>query len=157
MKVFRLNERVDRPRFSNREDPIFKLKAFLEPGSKVRVLNSLNKETFAVTKTVNGKTIVQVYPQQRVLIPTGLVFDVPLGSVVKVYADETASFKKGIVLVNGIDLIKHGNNDETFVMIYNISDAVTTIEDGESIAQAMLEKIIPYDITEIMQIPTEAV
>lgn len=154
MKVSRLNQTVDRPKFSNREDPIFKLKAFLEPGNKVRVLSSLNKETFTIVKTVNDKSLIQIYPQQRILIPTGLMFDVPAGSVLKIYADELISFKKGIILVNGIDLIKHGNNDEANIMIYNMSDAVVTIENGEIVAQAMLEKIIPYDITEI---PTEAV
>jgi dUTP pyrophosphatase len=154
MKVFRLNKKAERPKFSNRADPIFNMKACLEPNTKVSILNSLNKETFALTKVVNGKTVIQVYPQQRLLIPTGLAFEVEAESVLKIYTHEEASFKKGLILVNGISLIKHGNSEECHVMIYNISDAVTVIEHGENIAQATLEKIIPFDITEI---PTEAV
>jgi dUTPase len=154
MKIFRLNKRAERPNFFNRADPIFNMKACFEPNTKVCILNSLNKETFALTKVINGKTVVQVYPQQRVLIPTGLSFDVPVESVLKIYTHDEASFKKGLVLVNGISLIKHGYTEECYVMIYNISDAVAVVEDGENIAQATLEKIIPYDITEM---PTEAV
>lgn len=157
MKVFRLNKKVERPKFVNRADPIFNMKACLEPGDRVRILNSLNKETFSITKIVNGKTILQVYPQQRILIPTGLAFDVPEGSILKVYANKETSFKKGLVLVNGVDLIKYGDRDEVCILIYNMSDAVTTIEDGEIIANATLEKIIPYDITEVTEMPTEAV
>lgn len=154
MKIFRLNTRAERPKFSNRADPIFNVKACLEPNTKIRILNSLNKETFALTKVINRKTVIQVYPQQRVLIPTGLSFDVPSESVLKIYTHDEACFKKGLVLVNGTSLVKHGFTEEYFVMIYNISDAVAVVEDGESIAQATLEKIIAYDITEI---PTEAV
>lgn len=157
MKIFRLNERVERPKFSNRADPIFNVRAHLEPNSRVQILNALNKETFTLTKVVNGKTIVQVYPQQRMLIPTGLIFDVPVASVLKIYSHDETSFKKGLVLVNGINLIKHGYTEEAHIMIYNMSDAVTTIEDKEFIGQAILEKIVPYDITEVKEIPTEAV
>jgi dUTPase len=154
MKVFRLNQKAIRPVFLNRKNPTFDIKACFDLNVKIRVLNSLNKETFSLTKSINGKTVIQVYPQQRILIPTGLIFEVPAEHALKIYTSPEASNKSGVVLVNGIDMIKPDYVDEVFILLHNITDAVTTIEDGDCIAQAMLEKAVPCDITEVTERPS---
>jgi dUTPase len=156
MKVFRLNEKAKRPVFLNRKSPTFDIKACFDLNTKIRVLNSLNKETFSLTKKVNEKIVIQVYPQQRILIPTGLIFEVPAEHALKIYSNPETSNKKGLVLVNGIDMIKPDYVDEVFVLLHNVTDAVTTIEDGDCIAQAMLEKAVPCDITEVTERPSLA-
>ena len=153
MKVFRLNEKATRPVFSNRKSPTFDIKACFDPNTKIKILNSLNKETFSLTKKANEKIVVHVYPQQRILIPTGLIFEVPADHTLKIYSSPEASNKRGLVLVNGIDMIKPDYVDEVFILLHNITDAVTTIEDGDYIAQAMLEKAVPCDITEVTERP----
>jgi dUTPase len=154
MKVFRLNEKAVRPVFLDRKTPTFDIKACLEPNSKIRVLNSLNKETFLLTRKVNEKLVIQVYPQQRVFVPTGLIFEIPAEHALKIYSSPDTSNKTGLVLVNGIDMIKPDYVNEVFILLHNITDAVTTVEDGECIAQAMLEKAIPCDITEVTERPS---
>jgi dUTPase len=157
MKVFRANKNAIKPVFDRPENAIFNLKACFEPNSKVRLINPLNKKTYTPTKIYGGKTCVQVYPQQRILIPTGLTFDVPSDCVLKLYSDPDVSNEKGLVLSNGVELIKFGLNEELHVMITNITDGVSVIETGGNIALGQLEKMLTYSISEITKLPSDDV
>ena len=157
MKVFRKNKNAVKPTFTRHEDAIFDVKACIEPSSRVGLINSLGKITYAPAKTIKGKTAVQVYPQQRMLIPTGLVFDVPDDCVLKLYSHPDVSNKKGLILSSGIELIRSGSSDEVYVMVVNITDGVTVVETGENIALGQLEKMLAYSITEITELPSDDV
>lgn len=156
MKVFRLNEKAETPKIKE-GSTCFDIKACLDFGNKIRFFNPLNKETYTPVKSVNGKIGVQLYPQQRMLIPTGIQFNIPKNNVLKIYSLQELVFKKGVNLANGVEIINSSYDGELFVLVQNLSDAVAVIEDGESIAQAMLEKVTSYDITDATKIPTEAV
>ncbi len=157
MKVFRKNENAVRPTFKNHKDAVFNLKACFEPGDRVRLLNPLNKETYAPAKVVQGKTVVQVYPQQRMLIPTGLIFFIPDDCVLKMYSHPSISKTKGLMLSSGVELVRHGDNGEVHVMITNVTDGVSLIETGEDISLAQLEKMHEYSISEITELPSDDV
>lgn len=147
MKVFRLNENANIPELIE-GSACFEIKACLDFGSRVRFFNPLNKETYTPVKNINGKVGVQVYPQQRMMIPTGLRFDVPKNSVLKIYSLHDTVFKKGVNLANGVEIVNFNYDGELYVLIQNLSDAVAVIENSESIAQGILEKIAAYDLKE---------
>lgn len=149
MKIFRKNENAIRPTFTNHKDAVFNIKACFNLGDKIHLLNPLNKQTYIPAKNVNSKTVVQIYPQQRMLIPTGLVFDIPDDRVLKLYSHPDISKSKGLILLAGVELVRSGNNDEVHVMITNITDGVALIETGENIALGQLEKMLEYSITEL--------
>lgn len=157
MKVFRKNENAVRPTFTNHKDAVFNLKACFEIGDRVRLLNPLNKETYTPAKTIRGKTVVQVYPQQRMLIPTGMIFDIPDDCVLKLYSHPDVSKTKGLILSTGVELVRNGDSGEVHVMITNITDGVSIVETGENIALAQLEKMHEYSISEITELPSDDV
>jgi dUTP pyrophosphatase len=153
MKIFRLNERAQIPEFATTGSACFDLKACLDLDAKIVCYNPLNKETYVPVKHINGKVGVQLYPQQRILMPTGLILDIPKGHMVKIYPRSGTALKKGLVLGNGTGIIDSDYVEELFVMLHNTSDGVAVIEDGERIAQAMLEKILTYDLAEVKTRP----
>jgi dUTP pyrophosphatase len=154
MKIFRLNEKAQIPEFATEGSACFDLKARLDLNAKLICYNPLNKETNVPVKIINGKVGVQLYPQQRMLVPTGLIFDIPKGHVLKLFPRSGSALKKGLVLGNGTGIIDSDYVEELFVVIHNISDAVAVIEDGERIAQAMLEKTLTYDLVEVKTRPS---
>lgn len=155
MKVFRLNEKAELPQFATEGSACFDLKARIDIGQKIRFFNPLNKETYSQVKMMNGKVCVQLYPQQRMMIPTGLIFNIPKNHVLKIYPRSSIAFKKGLTLANGTGIIDSDYVEELFILVENKTDAVIVIEDGERIAQAMLEKTLTYDLVEVKTRPSQ--
>jgi dUTP pyrophosphatase len=157
MRVFRLNERAELPKFNNGSSHTgyLDIKACFDNNRKIVFYNALNKESVTPTRIINGKVCIQIYPQQKVLVPTGLIFEIPENHVLKIYPRYESSLKKGLVLGNGTTIISSYYVEETFVPLHNLSDAVAIIEDGETIAHAMLEQTSLYKIEEIEERPTD--
>ena len=76
----------------------------------------------------------------RVMVPTGLILDIPKGYSVRVYSRSGMSLKQGLVLVNSVGIIDSDYVDELFVLLTNVSDNSQWILPGDRIAQAELVK-----------------
>lgn len=155
MRVFRLNKRAELPSYATSGSGCFDLRACFDLSTRVVFYNALNKESLAPVRLIGGKLCIQTYPQQRVLVPTGLVFDIPEGFTMKVYPRSGLSLKKGLVLGNSTGIIDSDYVEETFVILYNMSDAVVFIEDGERVAQAMLVQTPRVEFVEADERPSQ--
>lgn len=89
-----------------------------------------------------------VMPGDRVLVPTGLIFDIPNEFSVRIHARSGLSLKKGLVLVNSEGVIDADYVEETMVMLTNISDSHIFIENLERVAQGELVRKEHYLIAE---------
>lgn len=81
---------------------------------------------------------LEVFPSERVLIPTGLIFDIPEGWSMRIHPRSGLSFKKGIALSNCEGVIDADYHLQTFVSVINVSDMTYRISHGERIAQLEL-------------------
>lgn len=153
MNVFRLNQRAEIPTQTSDRPGQFDIKACLDLGSKVSYHNSVNKENFVPVRVISGNVCVQIYPSQRFAIPTGLIFDIPEGHILRLMSTASVTLKKGLVIVDGTGII-NPHSGEAFVTLHNISDTPAIINDGESIALGMLEYALVYDITETSERPS---
>ena len=77
-------------------------------------------------------------PGERALVPTGLYFEVPEGYEAQVRARSGLAIKKGIGLVNGIGTIDADYRGEVKVPLINWGDEDFVINDGERIAQVVI-------------------
>jgi dUTP pyrophosphatase len=89
-----------------------------------------------------------------VLVPTGLIFDIPEGFSLRIHARSGLSLKEGLVLANSEAVIDSDYVDEVFVLLYNRSSVGRTIRIGERIAQAELVESVQYTIKETKKQPT---
>jgi dUTP pyrophosphatase len=150
LKIRRLDETAKTPEFYHRS-PCFDLKASLSFGKKVKTFNPWNKEVDVPVK-MNGRVLgIQVHPGYRVMVPTGLSFEVGTNEVLKIYSQGQLAVNRGLMLVDGVTIIDCRYPNEVFIHLYNTSDGPITINDGDSIAQAILETIEPYEIEEISE------
>lgn len=141
MKIYKINPRAEIPAYATEGSACFDLRAVLDLGGRIRTYNPLNRELFTPVKVINGKIGVQVPPQFRMLVPTGLIFNIPKNTVMKIYARSGLALKEGLALANSVAVIDSDYVEETFVMVFNASDNVVQIIDGDRIAQAALEDV----------------
>jgi dUTP pyrophosphatase len=156
MKIFRVSENVELPEFATEGSACFDLRACLNPGDKVKAYNPHNRMMEIPVKVDSqGRTFAQVQPSFRTLIPTGLIFDIPKGHVLKVYIRSSMAFKFGLGLANDTAIIDSDYVDPTYVMLFNMGDTPVNLYHGDRIAQAMLEKLHTYTLTETKTAPKQ--
>ena len=98
------------------------------------------------TRPLNNMIIIQ--PGDRVMVPTGLILDIPNGYSVRVHARSGLSLKQGLVLANAEGVIDSDYVEELMVLMWNISDNGIQINTGDRVAQAELIKDEEYSIME---------
>lgn len=149
MKIYRLNDQAELPTFATEGSAAFDLSACLVDGDKIRAFNPHNKEMMLpVRKATNGKNTIQLMPQFRTLIPTGLILDIPAKHVVKLYIRSSMALKYGLGLANNVGIIDSDYVDPLYLMIYNSGDTPINIYHGDRLGQGMLEKTLSYTISE---------
>ena len=142
MNIYRMNEDAELPEYATAGSACFDIKACFKKGDKLKAFNSWNKEQAVAVKGVSTTVdAFQLPPGIRVLIPTGLIFDVPEKHVMKLFIRSGSAFKKGLSLCNGTGIIDSDYTLETFIMLQNTTDSLVKITNGDRIAQGMLEKV----------------
>ncbi len=79
-------------------------------------------------------------PMQRVLIPTGLFLEIPIGYEVQVRPRSGLAAKKGLTVLNAPGTIDSDYRGELKVILINLSGEHQTIEPAERIAQLIVAK-----------------
>jgi dUTP pyrophosphatase len=146
--VYRLSETVEMPTFATEGSAAFDLRVFLD-GTAVKGYDEFNDVFLVETAPYN---ILKLLPGCRYMIPTGLILDIPKGFRVDINIRGGTGLKKGLCLSNDTGLVDEDYVQEVFVLVLNTSNTVVTLENGERIAQAKLEKVEPLTLLEL-QVP----
>ena len=87
---------------------------------------------------------------ERVLIPTGLFIELPVGFEAQIRPRSGLAIKKGLSLVNTPGTIDSDYRGEIKVILVNLSKEPQTVEPGERIAQMVIAKyeLISWDQVE---------
>lgn len=88
-------------------------------------------------------------PLERVLVPTGLIVQIPEGYEIQLRARSGLAIKHGITLVNGVGTIDADYRDEVKVALINLSNAPFTIQPGDRIAQLLVSPVYRVQWQEI--------
>jgi dUTP pyrophosphatase len=153
LKIYLVNEKATMPSFATEGSACFDVRACINMGSDVISYNTWNKKTKLVPKVISGKTSIQITPGDRALVPTGLIFDIPKNNVLKLYNRSSTGLKKGLILPNSVGIIDSDYVEESFIMMQNVSESLVVIQDGERLAQAMLEPVKKYAMEQILDRP----
>jgi dUTP pyrophosphatase len=103
------------------------------------------KSTFTADQFCVG---IRVDPGERVLVPTGLVLDIPQGYSVRIHPRSGLSLKQGLTLVNAEGVIDSDYVEELFIPLYNASSISVQLKHGDRIAQGELVRTELYEIVE---------
>ena len=155
VKVFKVKKYAQLPEVATEGSACFDVRAAFVAGDRIKCYNIWNKQVDVAAKIIAGKIAFQIPPEHRVMVPTGLIFDIPVGFVIKMYVRSSVALKKGLVLVNGVGVIDSDYVEESYVLLHNVSDSLVVIDSGERIAQCELVRSNNYTIEEIDEAPAQ--
>lgn len=147
---YKLHNDVPDLDFSTREASCFDLPAYMND----RVVTLFNPDnTKKEVEVIDGA--IEIFPKERVLVPTGVIFDIHPGWSVRLHARSGLSIKNGIRLANSEGVIDSDYILETFVPIINDSTEIFELRHGDRIAQAELVRSERYQIKEVKGKPQQ--
>ena len=83
---------------------------------------------------------VLIKPLQRVLIPTGLHIELPVGYEAQIRPRSGLAYKHGISIVNAPGTIDADYRGEIKVLLVNLSDTDFVVNNGDRIAQMVIAR-----------------
>jgi dUTP pyrophosphatase len=81
-----------------------------------------------------------IKPFQRMLVPTGLHIELPIGYEAQIRPRSGLAYKHGISIVNAPGTIDADYRGEIKVLLINLSDTDFVIKNGDRIAQMIIAK-----------------
>lgn len=79
-----------------------------------------------------------ILPLKRVIIPTGLYYQIPLGFELQVRSRSGLAAKNGIMVLNSPGTVDSGYRGEVKVILFNTDDQPFVIKNGDRIAQGVI-------------------
>ena len=83
---------------------------------------------------------ITIKPLQRVLVPTGLHIELPVGYEAQIRPRSGLAYKHGISIVNSPGTIDADYRGEIKVLLVNLSDTDFVVNNGDRIAQMVIAK-----------------
>jgi dUTP pyrophosphatase len=88
----------------------------------------------------NLTTPLVLNPNERVLVPTGLYMEIPVGFEAQIRPRSGLAFKHGITVLNSPGTVDADYRGEIKVLLINLGTEPFEIKDGERIAQMIIAK-----------------
>ena len=92
---------------------------------------------------------ITLRPLERVLIPTGLYFEIPEGYEIQVRPRSGLALKRGLTVLNTPGTVDANYRGEVGVILVNLSNEEQTVEPGERVAQLVFAKVDLMELEEI--------
>jgi dUTP pyrophosphatase len=135
----------------------YDLRAYLHPSVEVKGYGKHNHEICCLPdeEISQKKLSVKVNAGDRLLVPTGLIFDIPEGYSLRVHPRSGLAIKYGITLCNAEGVIDSDYTHQTFITVTNTSDESFVITNGMRMCQAELVKELDYNVEYITEPPKQ--
>jgi dUTP pyrophosphatase len=151
LRYYKTDPNAISPTWGTDDAACFDLSACLSMGDGVKVFRPDNRTR--VDLITAAKPNFQIFPQERAMVPTGLIFDIPVGFELKIYVRSGTALKKGISLINSVGVVDYGYVDPSYLILVNSSAVTQEIAHGDRIAQGQMKRIFTYEVLESPQPP----
>ena len=152
LKCFKLFPEAHLPVLGSELAACFDLSASFKIGDKISYYDEWNSKKIA--NVTNAP--VALYSGCRMLVPTGLIFDLHPNESMRIHPRSGLSLKHGVTVANCEGIVDSDYVEQTYVMLNNISKETFMIKDGMRIAQAEIVDIFEFlDIQEIFDRPKQ--
>ena len=158
LKFYKLNEKAQIPVFSTEQSACFDIHANLIDGEEIQYYQSISTKKLPrrVAFDINtNNTFIQLNNMERMLIPTGLIADIPSGFSVRLHSRSGLAFKQGVYLTNCEGIIDSDYVDPIFAMVTSLSNVPVKIYNGDRICQGELVRCEKYTLDESDEPPAQ--
>jgi dUTP pyrophosphatase len=101
---------------------------------------------FDLRAAVDGELLLR--PGERLLVPTGLVLEIPPGWEGQVRPRSGLALRHGIGIVNAPGTIDSDYRGEVGVILINLGEASFSLKRGDRIAQLVISRVEPIELEE---------
>lgn len=123
------------PKYGSEFSACFDLGARLADVTEVTYFNAHNSKLKKVVYHDGDNSRIIIKNGERVLIPCGWIFDIPVGHSLRMHPRSGLSLKKGIILPNCQGIIDADFPNESMIMLSNISEADYIVHHGDEMCQ----------------------
>jgi dUTP pyrophosphatase len=160
--MYRMSDDVIAPSYGTSMSTCFDL-SFNPSEATVKGYDSCNNP---ISQYVQENGEINIYPGDRLLIPTGIILKILQNVTIETYADiaqnktplkhysirlhprSGLSLKKGLILANAEGIVDVDYQEQVYVLLTNISGIATHIKKGDRIAQAEIVCNTPFEFVE---------
>jgi dUTP pyrophosphatase len=86
----------------------------------------------------NIESSITIKPLERILVPTGLFLELPVGYEAQIRPRSGLAIKRGITILNSPGTIDADYRGEVCIIMINLSNEDFVVEDGERICQMII-------------------
>jgi dUTP pyrophosphatase len=134
------------------------------PQVKIKIRNeSLNPLPAYATEGSAGMDLraslteeISLEPLERRLVPTGLFIELPEGYEAQIRPRSGLASKQGITCLNSPGTIDSDYRGEIKILLVNLSDSLQVIQQGDRIAQMIVQKVERAIFEEVKELNTTA-
>jgi len=158
LKFYKTNDQAQLPTFATEKSACFDLYANLINGEEVQYYQAIATKVLPrrVSFDINSnRSFIQLNDSERMLIPTGLIADIPAGFSIRLHSRSGLAFKQGVYLTNCEGIIDSDYVDPIFAMVTNISNVPVKIYYGDRICQGELVRCEKYTLNESDEPPAQ--
>ena len=121
---------------------------------KIKKLNELAQIPAYQTEEAAGFDLhsieeVEIAPMQRILVGTGISFEIPKGYEIQIRPRSGLAYKLGISVLNTPGTIDSDYRGEIKVLLINLSSESVKLKCGERIAQAVVKEVCQASFVEV--------
>ena len=158
LKFYKTNKQAQLPAFATEQSACFDMYANLIDGEEIEYYQAISTKSVPrrIAFDINSsRSFIQLNNMERMLIPTGLIADIPIGFSIRLHSRSGLAFKQGVYLANCEGIIDSDYVDPIFAMVTNISNVPVKIYDGDRICQGELVRCEKYTLNESDEAPTQ--
>tara|TARA_R100000008_G_scaffold86416_1_gene79443 strand:+ start:1686 stop:2228 length:543 start_codon:yes stop_codon:yes gene_type:complete len=130
------NDEIELPSYATEKSACFDIHADLSREICIQSYYKGKKEELKIKPNQS----YYLRPQERALIPTGLVFHMPEGYSLRLHPRSGLAWKHGVTLLNAEGVIDEDYYNETFALMYNAGHINFTINHNDRICQGEIVK-----------------
>lgn len=146
MKVYKITPSATIPTFGSKGADCFDVYADLRNRDSVKVDNGNASTSFDDSVVLN--------PGRRMLVPTGLIFDLDEDTALHLHSRSGHGWKHGVCLANSTGIIDNDYTDELFVLLINLGHEPFKISHGDRVAQGRwVTSTNRFEFTEVYERP----
>jgi len=125
-------------------------------GLPLPAYQSAHAAGFDLIAAVPEDGAIALDPSDRVLVATGLVFELPEGYEAQVRPRSGLALKHGVTVLNSPGTIDADYRGEVKVLLINLGSERFLLQRGDRIAQAVIAPVTHVDIVEVDALATTA-
>lgn len=151
LQFFKIDPAAFAPQWGTEYAACFDLRACLPSGVSVKSFTPENEPI--QLQPSDGK--ITINPGHRVMVPTGLMFNIPVGYSIRLHSRSGLALKQGLVLANHEGIVDSDYVDPTFIVLTNASNIPAIVSHGDRIGQGEMMVDIAFVIQEQFEPPAQ--